>query len=297
MRLTASIVVLLATSAMPAFAEPMTPSVRAMVERAVRSGDMAKADSVVGVAKEMHPESAADIDAIVASYNAEQETARQERLAEAGFFDNWKGTGEIGGSMATGNSDTITAAAGLTLGKEGLRWRHAISAMADFQRSNGTNDQERYAVGYQIDRKLTERLYMLGAVGWERNQVAGLKSRFTESLGLGYTLINQPNLTWSIEGGPALRQAKFVDRDENSLAFRAGTSLGWDISPTTRFTQTATGYFESGSSSLLSSTALTAQLVGALSARLSFNVQYESDPPAGDKHTDTITRATLVYAF
>lgn len=289
--------ILAVVAATPAMAEPITPSVRAMVEAAAKSGDQAKTDAVAAVALEMHPESKEEIDAILASASAAREEARREKLAQGGFFDNWTGSGELGGSMATGNSDTVTAAAGLTLNKEGLRWRHVITALADLQRSDGENTQERYAVGYQVNRNLTERLYIVGTLGWERNAVSGLRSRFTESLGLGYKVIDSPNVTWRLEGGPALRQAKFVDRDENGLAFRAASDFGWAIAPKTTFTQVTSAYVEGGSSSILSSTALTAGLSGALSARLSFNVQYESDPPFGDKHTDTVTRATLVYGF
>ncbi|RZM03817.1 MAG: DUF481 domain-containing protein, partial [Sphingomonas sp.] len=37
--------------------------------------------------------------------------------------------------------------------------------------------------------------------------------------------------------------------------------------------------------------------IGPLSAQFSYNFQYESLPPAGRKTTDTISRASLVYAF
>lgn len=283
--------------AQPAFAQNLPSDVKAMVEAAARSGDQAKSDAVVAVAKEMHPDNKDEIDAIVASISAEQEEARREQLAQGSFFDNWTGSGELGGSVATGNSDTVTATAGLALNKEGLRWRHVITALADLQRSDGENAQERYAAGYQVNRNLTERLYIVGTLGWERNAVSGLRSRFTESLGIGYKVIDSPNITWRLEGGPALRQAKFVDRDENGVAFRGASDFGWAIGPNTKLTQVTSAYLEGGSSSILSSTALTAGLSGALSARLSFNVQYESDPPLGDKHTDTVTRATLVYGF
>lgn len=283
--------------ASPALAEPITPSIRAMVERAAQSEDQAKIDAVVAVAKEMHPESSGEIDTIIAAAASKREAARQERMASAGFFDNWTGSGELGGSIATGNSDTVTATAGLNLNKESRNWRHTITALADLQRSDGENAQERYAAGYKIERNLSERLYVLGTLGWERNAVSGLRSRFTEALGLGYKLIDNPGVTWRLEGGPALRQAKFVDRDENGVAFRAASDFGWAITPNTQFSQITSAYLEGGSSSILSSTALTAGLGGAFSARMSFNVQYESDPPVGDKHTDTVTRATLVYGF
>ncbi len=283
--------------AMPAAAEPMTPSVRAMVEKAVTSGDKAKADAVVGIAKEMHPESAKEIDEMVAAYANEQEAARQKKLEAAGFFDGWTGEGQLGGSFTTGNSTTKTVSVGLSLKKDGLRWRHNFNALVDLQRNNGVTDQERFAVNYQLDRKLTQRLYVFAAGGWERNHSAGLRSRFTESVGFGYRVVETPTFTWDMEGGPTLRQAKFFDRDENSLAFRAASKLAWEITPTLKFTQDTSGFIESGSSSILSATALTAQIYGKLSGRLGFDVQYESDPPFGLKHLDTITRLTLVYGF
>lgn len=283
--------------AVPATAAPWTPEVRTMVEKAVRSGDAAKRDAVVGVAKESYPESADEIDAYVASIESEMTAHKQEELANAGFFDNWTGQGEAGASIATGNSDTKNFAAGLKLAKEGLHWRHAITGSADYQRSEGETNQERFFVGYAANYKFSERLYALAGATWERNQVSGLKSRFTEMLGVGYKVIDRPTFRWAVEGGPALRQARFVDRDENTLAFRAASDIGWDITPTVLFTQNTAAIIQSGSDSIIAQTALTAKLLGALSARMSFNVQYESEPPLGDKKTDTVTRLTLVYDF
>lgn len=283
--------------ATPAVAEPMTPSVKAMIEKAAQSGDQAKIDAVVSVAKSLHPESAGEIDGTVAAVKADREVQRQEKPAKGGFFDNWTGSGEVGGSFATGNSTTKTVAVGVALKKDGLRWRQALQAKADFQRSDGQTDQERFAASYQIDRKLNKHLYVFANVGWERDQGAGLNSRFTETLGLGYRVVDRPSFTWDLEGGPALRQARFIDRDENGLAFRAASKLGWTITPGIAVTQVTNGFFEGGTTSATAETAITGQLVGALSARLSFNVLYESDPPIGLKHIDTVTRATLVYGF
>jgi len=281
----------------PAAAEPLTPSVRAMVEKAARSGDGEKADTVAGFAKELHPESAEEIDAIVAAARADREAARLETIANARLLENWMGTVEVGGSIATGNSDTLTFSAGLNLKKESLHWRHSITGLADIQRNDGVNSQHRLLAGYQVDRTIAQRLYTSTSFGFERNEVAGLNSRFTEALNLGYKVIDRPNLSWRLEGGPALRQAKFTDRSDNGLAVRAASEFGWDISSRARLTQTTTGFVENRGESVRSSTALTSQLRGALAARLSLNVQYESNPPPGDKKVDTVTRATLIYGF
>jgi putative salt-induced outer membrane protein len=42
---------------------------------------------------------------------------------------------------------------------------------------------------------------------------------------------------------------------------------------------------------------LTVNLIGALSARASYHVQYETNPPLGLDQADTLTRLTLVYSF
>lgn len=44
-------------------------------------------------------------------------------------------------------------------------------------------------------------------------------------------------------------------------------------------------------------TALDAKISGALTARLSYSMQHESDPLPGREKLDTTSRATLVYGF
>ena len=54
---------------------------------------------------------------------------------------------------------------------------------------------------------------------------------------------------------------------------------------------------DGGNSSLFSKSAATARLAGDLSARFSFDVLHETEPPVGRERTDTISRASLVYGF
>jgi putative salt-induced outer membrane protein len=281
--------------AMPAAAQ-LPPAVKAMVEAAARSGDKAKTDAVVAVAKDTNKGSEAEIDAIVAAISAEQAAAREAKLAEAGFLDNWSGQGELGASLATGNSDTKTFAAGLALQKDGLRIRHKLNAAADIQKSNGVTSQERILAGYQLDWKLSDRAYAYGRFDYERNRQAGIKRRFMQSAGIGYALVNSPGFKWSVEGGPALRQTRFEDFSESSFAVRGGSNILWKLSESMDFTND-TALFIEGNGSLTNTTALTARIFGALSARVAFNLTWEEEPPVGLEKLDTLTRFTLVYAF
>jgi len=110
------------------------------------------------------------------------------------MLDNWSSSGELGASLATGNSDTRTFAAGLALEKDGLTIRHKLNAAADIL----SND---------------------------------------------------------------------------------------------------TAVFIEGNGSLTNTTALTAKIFGALSARVAFNITCEEEPLVGLEKLDTLTRFTLVYAL
>ena len=60
-------------------------------------------------------------------------------------------------------------------------------------------------------------------MSWERDRFTGFSSRFTQAIGLGYRVVDTPNLTIAVDGGPALRQTRFINGiTDNSVAARAG---------------------------------------------------------------------------
>jgi putative salt-induced outer membrane protein len=289
------VAVLLATPALAQSSLP--PSVRAMIEGAAKSGDQAKFDAVVAVARETNPDAVAEIDTLVADITAEKERQRVAALAAAGPLDNWKGTASLGGSIATGNTDAKNIAFGLDLVRDGLDWRHRAVAAADVQRSNGVTDQERLFAAWQSDWKLTERFYVWGRFEYEKNLTLNIQRRFVESVGAGWRAMVRDDMTWDLEAGPALRQTKFFDgSSENSFALRAGSRFGWDITKATRFTNDTDFYIEN-SSSITNTAAITTMLFGNLSAGISFAFFWQENPGPGLQTTSTITRFTLGYAF
>lgn len=287
-----------------ALADPIPASVAAMIEAAAK--DPAKLKVVADLAKQTQPASAAEIDARVAEITAAAEAARIERLSSQGFLEGWTGEGEAGGFVSTGNAEESGVALGLGLKKESLKWRHRIDAVADTREADGVRTKERYFAGYEGNYKITDRLYAVGALSWEKDIFAGVERRFSESLGLGYRVIDQKALRLDVDGSLAARQTDYVrpavsipgrDYSESTLGGRAGGRLVWDISATTSLSEVAVAYFDSSSNTLESTTALTTRLSGALAARLSFNIRNESNPQPGREQTDTTTRASLVYSF
>ena len=54
---------------------------------------------------------------------------------------------------------------------------------------------------------------------------------------------------------------------------------------------------DGSNTTLTAVTGIEADLIDSLKARLSYTVDYDSNPPAGAVSTDTLTRFTLIYGF
>lgn len=276
--------------------------IAAMIKAAAQSGDAAELAAVVKAAKTISPEAAAEIDALanqeLATVQSQAAARREAELRSQGYFEGWGGSGEVGFNMSRGNTRETSGVVGLKLAKDGVKLRHEITALADYLRSGGATTREKFNAAYALDYKIDDRLYVFGMAMWERDTFAGYSRRFTENVGIGYSVIQEENMSLNVEAGPSLRQTRYITGDnDNQLAARAGLNYLWDIREDLTFSQDATAYWGSGGSTYTSATALTTRLFGAFSARVSFNVQHETNPPLGLKKTDYYTRLTGVYDF
>ncbi|HKJ72748.1 MAG TPA: DUF481 domain-containing protein [Alphaproteobacteria bacterium] len=294
---------LLGLTVLPQIAWADVPApVAAMIREAAKSGDQAEFKAVVKAAKATNPDIADEIDAMAKKERATAQAAAEARheaeLRSEGYFEGWTGEGEFGFGLSRGNTHETSGVLGLDLEKDGLRLRHKASAHVDFQRTDGQTTRERFNASYTLNYKFDDQLYAYGGGMWERDKFAGFSRRFTESVGIGYSVIDMPNMSLDLEAGPSLRQTKYITGvSENRLVARASAAYKWQITDGLTFTENATALAGKGDKTLTSNTALTSKLFGAFSARLSFNVQHETNPPAGLKSTDYSTRLTGVYDF
>ncbi|MEM8695283.1 MAG: DUF481 domain-containing protein [Pseudomonadota bacterium] len=281
----------------PAFARLPDP-VRAMIEAAFEDGNTAAIATVIALAKRTNPDDTAEIDAMQAAYDAEQAETREDQLRARSAFDGWSGEGEVGFSQSTGNSDNLNLSAGIALSREGLRWRHDFRARADSQRSNGATTREQFLVALQPQYKFGEHLFTFGLLQYERDRFQNYSARYTASGGLGYRAVDEDDLTLDLSFGPAWRRTEFIGGGaDSSITGFASLDLQWDITDGFALRERASALLESETTTFTSETSLEARLIGALSGRLTYLVEYESDPPDGRKKTDTLTRATIVYDF
>ena len=314
LRFTALPAVALTLFASPAAAEIPAP-VRDMVDAAIATGDADTVRTVIGVAKSANPDDAAALDALLASFEASQEEAAalaaaeaEEALRAASLLAHWSGEGQIGAFQSSGNTDSVGVSAALTLEREGIDWTHKLRAAADYQRTNGVTSREQFLVSYEPRYQLSERMFVYGLGQWERDRFQGYSARYAVSGGLGYKIIDSETMALSIKAGPAYRRTQFVDGTSTSnIAALFGADFDWQLADTIKLTNDtsattegggeALAFIDSENISLSVITGIEARLNSALSARLSYALEYDSNPPAGAVKTDTLTRFTLVYGF
>lgn len=285
-------------AAAPAAAQPAAAPVQAMVDDVFANGSDAEIAAVVKYARRTAPELAETLDRRLAARVAEQSAAEQARLANPAALANWSGRGEIGASLASGNTDTLGVYASLRATRQGVRWRHELRGEAAYQETNGVRSQERLLLAYEPRYKVNERLSAYALLQAEHDPVLGYDARYSVSAGLGYRVVRSDALSIDVQGGPAFRHiAPVTGSAEDGFSGRGALDARLKLRPGVRLTQTGSAFLDPRGNTFSATTGIEAQVFGPLAARLSYNVQYESQPAAGRVSTDRLGRITLVYGF
>ena len=301
-------------SAVPAAAE-LPQGVQAMIDAAIATGDEKKVATVLELARATNPDELERLQAIETEWKvarslaaSEAAAVREASIREAGLFDMWSGEGEIGGFQSSGNTDSIGVAAGLKLKREGIDWTHHLRARLDYQRQSERTSRDQITVAYEPRYTFDKNLFLYGLAQFERDEVQGFDARYAASGGLGYKVVDSDGLSLSIKAGPAWRITEFADGASNSrIAGLFGADFDWEIVDGLTFTQDANALAEGGgevqvlvdgsNTSITLVSGLDFRMSEKMRSRLAYTLDYDSNPPANKKSTDTLTRFTVVYGF
>ena len=300
--------------AVPAAAE-LPEGVQAMIDAAIASGDAKKVETVLELARQTNPGEAARLDAIAAEWKAAQavkaaeaKAAKIEAIRTAGMLDLWSGEGEIGAFQSTGNTDSLGISGSVKAKREGLKWSHRISARVDLQRQDGETKREQLLAAYEPRWQFNDDMFVYGLAQIERDRLQGVARRYAASGGLGYKVFDRKGLNLSIKAGPAWRITDYTDGTSASrIAGLFGADFDWEIVKGLTFTQDANALAEGGgevqvlvdgsNTSINLVSGLDFRISEKLRSRLSYAVEYDSNPPEGAVGTDTLTRFTVIYGF
>ncbi len=217
-----------------------------------------------------------------------------------GFFStrNLTGNVELGGAVNTGNTDDESLAIALGLNRKDGPWTYDFKTSFDIQRRDNEKTQQRFVANAAVDYDITPRIYTYGATEYEDDAFSGFNYRITSGAGLGYRVFTRPTLNWAVEAGPGVRIDSFEDSGNTSVtpALRAFSDFSWDFSPFASFLHSVET-IQDGGLTVDTTAAVVARITERVSGKLSYQVRYNGDAPAGNEEIDTTTRLSLVYGF
>lgn len=220
----------------------------------------------------------------------------------------WTGEGSFGAGMTSGNTDTTDFGLGVKLARTAAPWTLTVEAIAEYAETNGVESNNRVFLAGQADFELQNRLYGFVRGSWEKDEFSGYDSRAFVGAGLGYHVLTEAPTTWDLEIAPGskfdevrevIQPGPIVVPGYSDTAFSViGVSrVTHQFNPSVKLSNDTFVTWSDLSTQFDNRLAVTAALSGALSARFSFDVRHETDPPYGFEATDTATRISLVYAF
>ena len=210
----------------------------------------------------------------------------------------WSGTARLGYLATTGNTDTDNLNARFGLEYASGRWKHSGTAAGIGAREDDRTTAEAYELGLRSTYDFNPYDFAFAQLNWRKDKFSGVDQQFSQAVGYGRRLINQPRQHLNVEIGAGARQATLRDGlSQNEAILRLGSDYEY------RFNDVAAFNFdlavESGADNTFTEAvaAVRTQLLGRLAFVVSYTVRNNSSVPEGSTSTDTFTALSLEYKF
>ena len=210
----------------------------------------------------------------------------------------WEAEVAIGASVSTGNTDRQALDVDAKASHRAGRFEDRYRLSGEFARESGSTTASRLNAGIQSNYDIDEKFYALGFAEIERDKFSGYRHEEEVGLGAGYRIFDTDDVSFDVHLAATYRHGAIRGGgSDNKFAMRGGALLEYQISDTAKLTNETVVSGDASQFRAEDTLALTATVISDLAARLSFNLRYNSNPPAGAKKTDTLSKAQLVYTF
>lgn len=235
-------------------------------------------------------------------------------MAESGE-ETWDGAIEFSAANATGNAENTT----LGIAADGLRvlgrYTHNLKGAVNYAEATVTNSdgetisektQDNWFVSYQLDTQLRDRTYAFGRVRYEQDAFSGFDDRTFLGGGVGHHVFQEEGRNWKIEGGPGYQISTIAEPDpvpdefedtQEELALYASSEFDILIRDGVSFDHDVYVTWTDPNTTLSTVFGLATKLTENMSSKVSYQVDFETDPPEGREDTDTLLKASLLFGF
>jgi putative salt-induced outer membrane protein len=212
--------------------------------------------------------------------------------------DRFSGKAALGYISTSGNTDSTSANASLSLGWALTAWSHAFELSGIGASTDDQTTAEAYLFKYEARRAFGEHGYLFTALDYKRDRFSGYAEQVSQTVGYGRRLIDRDRHKLDAGVGFGARQSELRDgTEEDDAIVRGSVDYFWTLSDTTEFEQRLV--IESGSTNTMTEarSALRARIVGNVALVLSYRIKLNSSVPEGATNADRFTAISLEYAF
>lgn len=217
--------------------------------------------------------------------------------------------GEFGFNFTTGNTETTSATAGLNIKQELEKWSNEYQIEGLYKQETtfdealqedvDTTSAQRFFGSAQGNYKLENPDHRVFAfASYEDNRLSNFKYQATIAGGWNQKVWEDDKSSFDYSVGPGYAFSETQDGESlDGVILRGAFNYTYLISETAKFTQTFSTEIGSDNTKSRAESALVATISGALSMKVSIQLDHNSDVADERDNLDTETAVTLVYSF
>jgi putative salt-induced outer membrane protein len=224
----------------------------------------------------------------------------------------WFGAGQGGLLVSSGNSQVSSLNAKLDLARTDGPWKNSLYFGGLYGKNSGIVSGERIEGRYELDHKVTDRLFWFVGLNAVRDIFSGFAYQATASGGLGYKFIEDADtkLSGTLGVGYQRLETQQLIKDpsgavvqringsgQSSAVGTAGLNLEQKLTASSKLTDKLLVTSGSLNTSAANDLAVTVSMSDVLALSLGYGIRYNTTPAPGVKKLDQVTTFNVVYSI
>ena len=220
-------------------------------------------------------------------------------LAAGAAQADWAGKGEVGGVLASGNTEARTLDGKLNLSDTGVVWKEIIDLSFLKASASGTDTANKFLASSQTNYALNDRAFWYGGLEYQHDEFSGFLFQENVTTGLGYKFYDTSTMKLSGQIGVGVRRLKNDETgvDSDGAVWTAGMNYENTLTATTKLVDKLVIEAGSANTQIHNFLGLGVKMSSALALALGYDLMRNSKPPAPRKTTDELMTANIVFAF
>lgn len=148
--------------------------------------------------------------------------AAEDHIAAVEAEPTWTTTADLGWTLSKGNSDTESRSFHLdSIATQG-KFEHRGYAYWDADEAQEVTTRDTFDTGYDLRYYFRKKWYALGSIGYFKDELKEIDSRYTVGAGLGYQFFNHSIASLSTDLGVTMVFEDLAGESESNPALRWG---------------------------------------------------------------------------